>query len=137
MLLYALLQTKSPMKASALELIFRGYGMAGGMMIHEDLVLVQIRDETFRDETHVKYFFASLKKQGLKLLLLTEPNPDGLNEIFYPKRYGKPKSPQLARSDKEADRALQKLCDFLATTLGREWRHKQRIWKNQRHIPCA
>lgn len=150
MLLYALLQTKSPISVTSLEFIFRGYGMAGGMMTHGDLVLVQIRDETFRDEKHVEHFISGLKGQGLTLLLLTEPNPGGVNEILFPKPYGtraktpygKPvekreDDPCVLKSDQETDEALAALCKFLKAKLGREWRHKQRIWKDQWAIPCA
>jgi hypothetical protein len=145
MLFYALLQMKSEMTKTTLELILRGRGMSGGMTSHGDLVLVQIRDETFREESHVEHFCSSLNGQGLKLLLLTEPSPEGVNEILYPKPYGKrrakrerkPDSPEVQRSDEEANQALRTLCEFLAATLGREWEHKQRIWKHARKVPCA
>ena len=125
MLLLALLKKAPHLTDTTTDLILRSHGMLGGRRSQGDFVLAEIRDETFREGTRWRSFFATLSQEGLTLQLLTEPNPTGTNEIFYPK------------NDRSAERALKKLCLVLEASLGPEWRHKQRIWKDQRRVPCA
>ena len=137
MLFFALLQAQPKINHTTAELILRGRGIGNNMLSHGRLVLAEIRDESFREESDREFFFNTLSEQGLALLLLIETDVHGTAEILFPKPYGERKSPEEKQSDEEADKLMTMLCDFLAVIHGRGWEKKQKIWKLPRLVPCA
>jgi hypothetical protein len=129
MLFYALLQKLPGITQSATELILSSYGIRGSALSHDNLVLVPIRNESLCEELERDTFFANLNEGGLTLILLIEPNASGTVEVLYPN--------SCKESDAAADHAWSLLCKFLKVVYGREWKHKQRIWKNRNLVPCA
>lgn len=125
------------MTRDTVELILRGRGIGNNMLSHDRLVLAEIRDESFREESDREFFFNTLSGLGLSLILLIETDAHGVAEILFPKPYGERKSPEEKQSNAEADQLMTMLCDFLAAIHGRGWEKKQKIWKLPRLVPCA